>query len=572
MRAGCGNGPIVYPLRSPDSSRGWLPLLAAGDLAVPSYSAGPAAAAESPSSQKRQRSSAAAAAVDALLADITSQQQQQKRTAPACDESMRTANPCAATATELDTNSAKHSMGSAYHPATFSPAGGLGCVAQAAHGLQSPARTPFAAASAVDPSAGMFGLTMPRPGLAHHVTAVGAASNPTAAKALGSSVTGRPRGAGSMGSSVAAAGSTGPAAAAPVICGWPCQAGPSTKTRKSSREAAAEGQPSSSVQLQLCAAPATAAAVASRGLQQLASCWSPPATVELRQGVAGPANILKVPLASWSAGSARTRSSTGGLETVAAAASLDGASRMHNSISSSTLASLDSPRSGIAPALQQHSPRKPRWRRLGHSHTAEPQQGACFVSVHTAPVPGGGGAWAVHLLPTYLLVNTLQCEVHLRQYGSDTVLQSVPPGGHCCVLWPDASLPLKLQFRQGEPGWSWSGAAAVESPGEFLVKIRHRNRGETLLLQLDVAAASSGSSMVATLSAPEGGFAPYRIENCSSEVIHVQQVGCVEQEDVLQPYSSLPFAWDEPSLPHRVSVPGTECAGLSSLLQKCYGL
>jgi hypothetical protein len=29
---------------------------------------------------------------------------------------------------------------------------------------------------------------------------------------------------------------------------------------------------------------------------------------------------------------------------------------------------------------------------------------------------------------------------------------------------------------------------------------------------------------------------------------------CVEQEDVLQPYSSLPFAWDEPSLPHRVSA------------------
>jgi hypothetical protein len=28
----------------------------------------------------------------------------------------------------------------------------------------------------------------------------------------------------------------------------------------------------------------------------------------------------------------------------------------------------------------------------------------------------------------------------------------------------------------------------------------------------------------------------------------------VEQEDVLQPYISLPFAWDEPSLPHRVSA------------------
>jgi hypothetical protein len=100
--------------------------------------------------------------------------------------------------------------------------------------------------------------------------------------------------------------------------------------------------------------------------------------------------------------------------------------------------------------------------------------------------------------------------VQLRQSGSDLVLQTVAPGGHCCVLWPDANLPLKLQFRVAEPGWSWSGAAAVEAPGEFLVKLRHRNRGETLLLQLDVASASSGSSIVATLSGRQDGFAPYR--------------------------------------------------------------
>lgn len=81
-------------------------------------------------------------------------------------------------------------------------------------------------------------------------------------------------------------------------------------------------------------------------------------------------------------------------------------------------------------------------------------------------------------------------------------------------------------------------------------RIRHRSRGETLLLQLDVAASSSG--IVATLSGRQGGFAPYRIDNCSAEVLHVQQAGCAEQEDVLRPYSSLPYAWDEPSMPHKV--------------------
>lgn len=88
-------------------------------------------------------------------------------------------------------------------------------------------------------------------------------------------------------------------------------------------------------------------------------------------------------------------------------------------------------------------------------------------------------------------------------------------------------------------------------------RIRHRSRGETLLLQLDVAASSSG--IVATLSGRQGGFAPYRIDNCSAETLHVQQAGCAEQEDVLKPYSSLPYAWDEPSLPHKVRHDTSAC-------------
>ena len=88
-------------------------------------------------------------------------------------------------------------------------------------------------------------------------------------------------------------------------------------------------------------------------------------------------------------------------------------------------------------------------------------------------------------------------------------------------------------------------------PRTFVCRIRHRSRGETLLLQLDVA---SSSGIVATLSGRQGGFAPYRIDNCSAETLHVQQAGCPEQEDVLKAYSSLPYAWDEPSLPHKVRL------------------
>ena len=40
-----------------------------------------------------------------------------------------------------------------------------------------------------------------------------------------------------------------------------------------------------------------------------------------------------------------------------------------------------------------------------------------------------------------------------------------------------------------------------------------------------------------------------------------------EQEDILRPYSSLSYAWDEPSLPHRlvISQPGNRKLGVFNL-------
>jgi hypothetical protein len=358
------------------------------------------------------------------------------------------------------------------------------------------------------------------------------------------------------------------AAANAVLCGWPCQG--LDGSTGAAQHSSGGSNSSSSIELQLCAAPAAvAAALAGRGVQQLPISWSLPAKVELRKGGSGPAGVLKLPLILHGAEGRTSLGRTTSADAAAAASTVGGGAegstggmRVSGSVSAlSTLSGSTTGTSGsTVHAVQvpgQRGSTGSTWGRWPGSSSSsqrqqQQQQGVCFVSVHTAPVPEGGSAYAVHLLPTYLLVNTLQCEVQLRQYGSEIVLQSVPPGGHCCILWPDASLQLKLQFRVAEPGWSWSGAAAVDAPGEALVKIRHRNRGETLLLQLDVAAASSGSSIVATLSGRQGGFAPYRLDNCSCETIHVQQAGCVEQEDVLQPYSSLPFAWDEPSLPHRV--------------------
>ena len=125
-----------------------------------------------------------------------------------------------------------------------------------------------------------------------------------------------------------------------------------------------------------------------------------------------------------------------------------------------------------------------------------------------------------------------------------------------------------------------------------------------MLLRLDVS-AQSGGTLLATLSQQEGFF-PYRLDNFSSETLHVRcarlparqawrgssrhhnkaqagsgpesgplmlgpcacsQQGCGEQEDILRPYSCLDYAWDEPSLPHQlvVSLPGNVQLGSYAL-------
>lgn len=50
-----------------------------------------------------------------------------------------------------------------------------------------------------------------------------------------------------------------------------------------------------------------------------------------------------------------------------------------------------------------------------------------------------------------------------------------------------------------------------------------------------------------------------RIDNCSGTVLHVAQSGCIEAEDVIRPFSCLPYAWDEPSL----GKPGSQRLAIS---------
>ena len=195
-----------------------------------------------------------------------------------------------------------------------------------------------------------------------------------------------------------------------------------------------------------------------------------------------------------------------------------------------------------------------------------PAERAAYVfSVTASAVPNSGGARALCIVPRYLLHNTLDVPIQYKQ--QDTTLErELPAGGARAIRWADASRPLRLSMRVQGAGWQWSGGAILDSPGDTFVKIRHRDRGVTMLVRLDVATGPLGVLCI-TLSHQPAGFAPYRIENCTLETLHARQLRVREQQDVLRPYCSLNYAWDEPTRPHKlvIELPGNKLLGIFEL-------
>jgi hypothetical protein len=190
---------------------------------------------------------------------------------------------------------------------------------------------------------------------------------------------------------------------------------------------------------------------------------------------------------------------------------------------------------------------------------------AYMMTVTASRVPGAGGALALYLLPRYLVRNTMDVPIQYRQQGTQ-LERELDPGAARAVRWADAARPLRLCVRVQEAGWLWSGGFSPDVPGDLFVKIRHRDRGVTMLVRVDVAATGAGTLLV-TLSHHPAGFAPYRLENCTLETLHCRQQRVREQQDVLRPYCSLDYAWDEPAQPHVLvlELPGARRLGAFDL-------
>jgi len=68
------------------------------------------------------------------------------------------------------------------------------------------------------------------------------------------------------------------------------------------------------------------------------------------------------------------------------------------------------------------------------------------LALTSRQVPHGDGALAVHVLPRYVLHNTLDVALQYKQQGAGGE-RELPPAAPRAVQWPNATLPLRLCLR-----------------------------------------------------------------------------------------------------------------------------
>ncbi|KAL3650642.1 hypothetical protein CASFOL_007045 [Castilleja foliolosa] len=207
----------------------------------------------------------------------------------------------------------------------------------------------------------------------------------------------------------------------------------------------------------------------------------------------------------------------------------------------------------------------------------QPSIAAGYVlSVSAMAAPFSGRTKIITLQPRSVIANACTKNLCYKQKGTDSP-SVLGVGRHSYIQWMDTTRELLLSVRFDEPGWEWSGCFLPEQLGDTQVKVRNYMTGAVNMMRVEVRSAdvsvgeekivgstsgNSGTNLI-LLSVDDTGFMPYRIDNHSRERLRIYQPKCESFETVIHPYTSSPYAWDEPCYPHRliVEVPGERILG-----------
>jgi hypothetical protein len=179
--------------------------------------------------------------------------------------------------------------------------------------------------------------------------------------------------------------------------------------------------------------------------------------------------------------------------------------------------------------------------------------------------------------PRFVIVNRLDQPVHYRQVASFNE-STLRPHHKTNFHWPDADAPFEMSFRlleeitdasnasadanthnnNGAAAYEWSGGCDISMLGETHLRLRPLTPDkEPLIIRIEVK--NHQESLHVVMHQETNRTPPYRIVNrSSSDIVIFQEVkrdDCVRvSTDKLAPNASIPYAWDNPLLPHLLAL------------------
>ncbi|CAA7023283.1 unnamed protein product [Microthlaspi erraticum] len=209
----------------------------------------------------------------------------------------------------------------------------------------------------------------------------------------------------------------------------------------------------------------------------------------------------------------------------------------------------------------------------------QPSPGESSLLSVTCSILGGalaGRTQAIAFQPRYIICNSCSRSLCYKQKGTSLV-SHLAVGQHAQLQWTDTTRELLISIRLNEPGWQWSGSFLPDHLGDTQLKIwNYVNKAFNMVrVEVQNANMSSGDEKLVgsvqgnvgtnfiLLSDDDMGYMPYRIDNFSNERLRVYQQKCETFDTIVHPYTSCPYAWDEPCYPHRltIEVPGDRVIG-----------
>ncbi|CAD7705163.1 unnamed protein product [Ostreobium quekettii] len=156
----------------------------------------------------------------------------------------------------------------------------------------------------------------------------------------------------------------------------------------------------------------------------------------------------------------------------------------------------------------------------------------------------------ITLTPRFILINT---SGQTLEYGQKTtcMVYSFENGQSASHHWYDSNAPHELCVRPAND-CHWSGSFRLDEVNDFGLRIRRKSTREFLILPVDISLR--GESLVCNISRQQD-VPPYRIENrCAAVTIKFQQRDVFREWETLRPMRCVDYAWDEPSLAHKMRV------------------